>query len=66
MLTRKWQELVQHELQAAQKRARALETRAWLDQGLVIKVTPTLRAVDSLGRAVALPPIISVTASAGQ
>ena len=64
MLTRKWLELAQLELQAGRKRARALETRAWLEQGLVLKLTPNLKAVDEQGHAVALPHVISMTASA--
>ena len=63
MLTRKWQELVALELQAAKSRARALEMRAWLDQGLVLKVSPTLKAVDEQGYAVPLPNVVSMIAS---
>ena len=64
MLTRKWQELAALELQAGQKRAREMETRAWLDKGLVLKVTPNLKAVDEHGRAVPLPNVISLNAVA--
>lgn len=62
MLTHKWQELVMEELQAGKKRARSLETRAWLDQGLVVRVTPNLKAVNEEGHTVALPHVFSLTA----
>ena len=65
MLTRKWQEIVLQELQAGKKRARALETRAWLDQGLVLKVSPSLKAVNEDGHSVPLPIPISLNATVG-
>ena len=38
MLLRKWRDVVEQELQAAHARARRLETRAWLEKGLVLQV----------------------------
>ena len=65
MLTRQWQELVQLELEAGKKRAQALETQAWRDQGLVLKVSPSLKAVNEEGHSVILPVPINLHVVAG-
>lgn len=64
MLTRKWQQLVAQELQAGKERARLLETQAWLDQGLVLKVSPSLKAVNEQGHAVSLPVPVPINLNA--
>ena len=38
MLVRKWREVVRQEVRAATTRAKQLETRAWLEKGIVVQV----------------------------
>ena len=38
MLVRKWREVVRQEVRAATARAKQLETRAWLEKGVVVQV----------------------------
>ena len=51
-------------MQAGSKRARAVETRAWLEQGRVINVSPSLKLVREEGRSNSIDATFKIKAVA--